>query len=127
MSVILQIPPSQTPVLDDQGRMTQPWRTFFNQLINRAGGITGGLQAQSDILDALAALSAVAGFLVQTGATSFTKRTLAGVAGEIAVTNGSGVSGAPTIGLANVAGVAGVHASPTSITVDAKGRVVGIS
>lgn len=73
MTVTVQIPPATTPVLDAKGYMTQPWRTFFTQLVTRAGGIVGELQPQDPTLDALAALNAAAGVLRQTGADTFTK------------------------------------------------------
>jgi hypothetical protein len=50
-------------------------------------------------LTALAALNSTAGLLVQTGADLFTKRTLTGTANEIAVADGDGAAGNPTISI----------------------------
>uniref|UniRef100_E6VGI6 Uncharacterized protein n=1 Tax=Rhodopseudomonas palustris (strain DX-1) TaxID=652103 RepID=E6VGI6_RHOPX len=50
-------------------------------------------------LTALAALDASAGLLVETTADSFVKRVLTGTANEIAVANGSGSGGNPTLSL----------------------------
>lgn len=127
MSQALQLPPSGVLMLAADGTLAQPWRTFFLALISRAGGILGGFQPASLNLDALAAFNAAAGVLVQTGLNTFTKRTLTGTASRIVVLNGTGAAGNPTVDLAPVAGVAGVHASPTSITVDAYGRITAIT
>ncbi len=72
-----------------------------------------GAQAQLDgkqpldaDLTALAALGATAGMLARTGAGAFAVRTLTGTANKIAVSNGTGGAGDPTISL------------PSSVTVD---------
>jgi len=57
------------------------------------------VQAWDAGLDALAAMAAPNGLVVQTATDTFTKRTLTGTAAEVTVTNGDGVAGAPTISL----------------------------
>ena len=127
MTEILQLPPAQTPVLDGKGYMTQPWRNFFSALVSRAGGIIGGWQTADPVLDSLSGLNATPGLLILSAADTITKRTLVGVAGRTVVSNGNGAVGNPTVDLAPVAGVSGVHASPTSVTVDGYGRITAIS
>ncbi len=77
-------------------------------------------QVSSTSLTNLAALTG-AGVMVQTSTGNYAVRTIAGTAGNIIVTNGDGVAGAPTVSLATT-GIAGTYAG--SITTDAYGRVV---
>lgn len=72
-------------------------------------------------------IDSTAGITVQTGATTFAKRTLTGTANEITVTNGDGVSGAPTFSLPTDINLSGksslaipVSATPT---VNANGEI----
>lgn len=78
-------------------------------------------QPLDSTLTALAAYNSN-GLLTQTALDTFVARLIAGTAGNIDVTNGNGVAGNPTIDLAN-AGTPGVFTNPSSITIDAKGRV----
>lgn len=127
MTTKLQIPPIQAPFLGRDGNVTTPWYNFLAAIVERTGGILAGVQPEDDTLTALSSLDASAGVVVETAADTFTKRSIAAAAGELTVTNPAGVAGNPTLGLANVAGVAGVHAAPTSITVDGFGRITAIS
>lgn len=58
-----------------------------------------GLQPLDATLTALAGLNSTAGFVVQTGADTFTKRDIDGTTNEIGVLNSNGVAGNPTISL----------------------------
>jgi hypothetical protein len=69
-----------------------------NTLIAAQVGVT--VQAFDATLSALAAFNSN-GLLVQTAVDTFTARTLTGPAAGITVTNGNGVSGNPTLALAN--------------------------
>lgn len=70
-------------------------------------GGTGAFQAADATLTALAALDGTAGQLTQTGADTFAKRTLTGTANEIAVANGDGALGDPTLSLPSTVDLSG--------------------
>lgn len=94
--------------------------------IAAAVGVT--VQAYSPDLDSLASLSG-SGLMVRTGSATYTNRSVQGTSGQITVSNGSGLSGDPTVGLAN-AGTAGTYGSSTQIpvfTTDAQGRVISVT
>lgn len=127
MTTLLQLPPQNIPFLNPNGTVARVWFDFLLTLVSRAGGITGGLQPADDTLTALSGLSGSLGLLVEAAPDTFTKRVLAGVADSIVITHPDGSDGNPTVDLAPVVGVAGTYAVPTSITVDAFGRITAIS
>jgi hypothetical protein len=73
-------------------------------------------------LDALAALSTT-GMSVRTGSGTWVLRSITGTAGRIAITNGDGVAGAPTVDLVPVNPGSVVTGGSTKFTVDTYGRV----
>lgn len=77
-----------------------------------------GVQAESAQLTSLAAINTT-GHVVRTGTNTFATRAVTAVSGQTVVTNGDGVSGNPTVGLATTGIAAGTYAA---LTVDVYGR-----
>lgn len=87
--------------------------------ISQNDGVTGNPTfALANDLAALEGLGST-GIAVRTAADTWAQRSIAGTAGRIAVTNGDGVSGNPTVDMVNV-GTAGTY---SRVTTDASGRV----
>lgn len=88
-------------------------------------GITWALSSLNDELTGLSGLSAN-GIVTRTGDGTYASRTITGTPGNIDVTNGSGVSGNPTINLPSVGtpvGTGSPAGALVKITTDAQGRV----
>jgi hypothetical protein len=87
--------------------------------ITNGDGVAGNPTiALANDLAALEGLSST-GLIIRTGDGTATTRSIAGTSGRIGVTNGDGISGAPTIDLATSGVTAGTF---TKITVDVYGR-----
>jgi hypothetical protein len=74
-------------------------------------------------LTAIAAFDATTGIVARTGAGAFTRRTITGTATRVAVTNGDGASGNPTIDLATLTVGGSVAGGSTKFTYDTYGRI----
>lgn len=98
----------------------------FTGTLGTTHGGTGGTTPSGTLLDNISGFSST-GMLTRTGAGAYSFRSVTGTANQITVTNGDGVSGAPTVSLANSIALSGISlsggtftgasiASPTSIT-----------
>jgi phage-related tail fiber protein len=88
--------------------------------VTNGDGVSGNpTLALANDLAALEGLSST-GLIIRTGDGTATTRSIAGTSGRIGVTNGDGISGAPTIDLATSGVTAGTYIKST---VDAYGRV----
>jgi hypothetical protein len=95
----------------------------FGITVTNGNGVAGNMTlALANDLNALEALGG-SGFAVRTGADAWVQRSISGTAGRISVTNGNGVTAAPTIDLATVTPTA--TGTFQKITVDTYGRVSG--
>lgn len=108
---------AQRPASPDSGTLRFNTDTSLAEFWNGASWVT--FLASTANLTSLSGLSGT-GFVTQTGAGTFSERSIQGTSGQITVTNGDGVSGDPTIGLSTT-GSEGTYVG--SITVDAYGRV----
>lgn len=91
--------------------------------------VNNGVQPFSSTLDALSSFN-TNGIMVQTYTSEFIGRTIEGTASQVTVTNGNGVAGNPTIGLAASGVTAGTYGSTTTTpvpVVDTYGRITSIS
>ena len=90
--------------------------------IDNADGVLGN--PSFNLTDDLAALEGLTGtgLAVRTGDSIWTQRSIAGAEGDVAVSNGDGLLGNPTISLKTTGIVADTY---VSLTVDSKGRAVG--
>lgn len=104
--------------VDDKGFLTTEGKIFLDSLWNRTGGINTAIPDFT---------SAANGILVKTGTTTYTSRALTGSL-DIGVTNGTGVSGNPTLSLLPTAVTAGTYTvnGVSFLTVDANGRLTSI-
>lgn len=99
---------------------TSQGRTLVSSTALTAAGLSLTNGAAIDALGAVA----TSGGLYRTAANTYTARTITGTAGQITVTNGDGVSGAPTISLPSTISQATTFSAGTASTSTITGTVI---
>lgn len=115
----------QTTVLYDASTYEQKRPTMAQTLGNATN--LAAVNAVSQPLDAdltSIAGNTTGGFLTRTASGTYTARTITGTAGQITVTNGDGVSGAPTISLPSTITQATTFSAGTASTSAGTGTVI---
>ncbi len=98
--------------LDSRGRVT----TASNPTTLAGYGITDATPSDPDLI-ALAGITS-SGILTRTGAGTAVTRQVTGASGQIVMTNGSGISGDPQVGLADTPVVVGSYNPTGSVSLD---------